>query len=217
MARRAKSDTIQLKVRMKEPLRAQLELAAKAHGVSLNSEIVDRLERSERQIEDVFGGRDVYGIMRVIAAAIHETGSTAGFFTTGSLDGARGWLRNPWAYDQAVQAALRVFEALKPDGDPSPPKDQKHMENLGRGFASGILNEIARGEARTSQTAARTEELRGELGPLAERLTESETLKEDLLFNILGDDQKLVVARLTNKKLEGAKSGGVTKKRGKRK
>jgi hypothetical protein len=218
MARRATSDTIQLKVRMKEPLRAQLEVAAKSHGVSLNTEIVDRLERSERQIEDVFGGREVYGIMRVIAAAIHETGHTAGFYTTASLDGARGWLRNPWAYDQATQAAMRVFEALRPEGDRSPPEGQEQMQNLGRGFASGILNEIARDEARTSTTVLRTEELRRDLGPLAERLTESETLKEDLKFNIQRDDQQQITVTLSKKKPEtGAENRSAIKPPGKRK
>jgi hypothetical protein len=47
MARRKASATVQLKVRMKEPLRAQLEKAAKQRGISINSEIVDRLEQSQ--------------------------------------------------------------------------------------------------------------------------------------------------------------------------
>ncbi len=46
MARRAKSDTVQLKTRMKEPLRAKLEAAAEENGISLNAEAVQRLERS---------------------------------------------------------------------------------------------------------------------------------------------------------------------------
>ena len=46
MAERSRSDTIQLKARMKEPLRAKLEAAAKARGVSLNAEMIHRLERS---------------------------------------------------------------------------------------------------------------------------------------------------------------------------
>ena len=46
MARREKSDTVQLKTRMKEPLRAKLEAAAEEKGISLNAEAVQRLERS---------------------------------------------------------------------------------------------------------------------------------------------------------------------------
>ena len=46
MAKRAKTDVIQLKLRMREELRARLAADAKAHKLSLNSEIVKRLEAS---------------------------------------------------------------------------------------------------------------------------------------------------------------------------
>jgi hypothetical protein len=201
-ARRSKNFTF----RSRAALHQKLGMAAKASGRSISEEIEYRLERSfenERRVYEVFGDRDVYGIMRVIGAAIHEAGSAAGFYATHSLDGAAGWLRQPWAYDQAVKAAMRVFDALRPEGDPSPPEQLEH-QNLGRGFASGILNEIARGKARiTPDNVARTEELRRELGPLAERLTEAKTGKEDMLFNVQRDDQQQMTVLLTNKKPKG--------------
>jgi Arc-like DNA binding domain len=43
---REESATVQLRVRMKEPLRAALEQEAARHGVSMNTEIVHRLSRS---------------------------------------------------------------------------------------------------------------------------------------------------------------------------
>lgn len=46
MPPRDKKAVVQLKVRMREPLRAKLEKAATQKGVSLNSEIVERLERT---------------------------------------------------------------------------------------------------------------------------------------------------------------------------
>jgi hypothetical protein len=46
MAQRKQSATVDLKVRMKEPLRAALERSARQRGRSLNAEIVQRLERS---------------------------------------------------------------------------------------------------------------------------------------------------------------------------
>jgi len=46
MKKRSKTDTVHVSTRMREPLRAKLEAAAKARGVSLNAELVDRLERS---------------------------------------------------------------------------------------------------------------------------------------------------------------------------
>jgi hypothetical protein len=204
--KRKEADTVQISVRAKEPLRRQLEEAAKERGVSMNVEIIDRLQRSfenERRIEEIFGSREVYGLMHIVAAAIHETGRAAGFYATHSLEGAAGWLRHPFAYDEAVKAAMKVFEVFRPKGSPSPPAHLVH-QNLGRGFANGILNEIARGEARvTPDNVARTEELRRELGYLTENLSASETAKEDMLYNLRRDDQEQWTVLLSNKKPEG--------------
>jgi hypothetical protein len=49
---------VQFKARMQERLRAKLEHAAKQHGVSINAEIIDRLERSfdrEAFLQDLRG------------------------------------------------------------------------------------------------------------------------------------------------------------------
>ena len=46
MAKRAGTDIVQLKLRIRETVRARLAAAAKLNGVSLNSEIARRLEAS---------------------------------------------------------------------------------------------------------------------------------------------------------------------------
>lgn len=46
MPPRKQSATVDLKLRIKEPLRVQIEKAAKQHGVSMNMEMVARLQRS---------------------------------------------------------------------------------------------------------------------------------------------------------------------------
>jgi hypothetical protein len=46
MVKRPQTALVGLRVRMREPLRKQLEVAAKKRGVSLNAELVSRLERS---------------------------------------------------------------------------------------------------------------------------------------------------------------------------
>lgn len=201
-ARRSKNFTF----RSRAALHEKLSAAANGASRSISEEIEYRLEQSfegERRAYEVFGNREVYGIMRVIGAAIHEAGSAAGFYASHSSEGAAQWLRQPWAYDQAVKAAMRVFEALRPAGRPTPPKRLAH-KNLGRDFASGILNEIARSKARVSPAnVSRTKELRRELGSLAARLTEPETGKEDMLFNVQRDDQQQVTVLLSNKKPKG--------------
>jgi hypothetical protein len=49
MIKRKKTDYVQFKIRLRESLRKQLEDAARSKHVSLNSEIVDRLEQSLSQ------------------------------------------------------------------------------------------------------------------------------------------------------------------------
>ena len=56
---RKKSDTVDSKVRMKEPLRNQIEKAAKSNGVSMNAEMV-------RRIQESFGDEDV--VLRTLKA-----------------------------------------------------------------------------------------------------------------------------------------------------
>jgi non-homologous end joining protein Ku len=46
MVKRSKTALVGLRVRLREPLRKKLETAAKQRGVSLNAELVDRLEAS---------------------------------------------------------------------------------------------------------------------------------------------------------------------------
>lgn len=48
MAERKKTAIVNLRVRTKEPLRAQIEKAARKRGVSMNAETVARLEASFR-------------------------------------------------------------------------------------------------------------------------------------------------------------------------
>ena len=72
MAERSRSDTIQLKARMKEPLRAKIEAAAAAKGISLNAEMVHRLESSfldEEARDRELGGRELHSLFRMMGAA----------------------------------------------------------------------------------------------------------------------------------------------------
>jgi hypothetical protein len=69
---RAPSENVQLKVRMKEPLRQKLEKAAQERGVSMNVEAVSRLEQSfetEDRAAENFGGREKYQIFRTLSSA----------------------------------------------------------------------------------------------------------------------------------------------------
>ena len=88
MARR-KSATIQLKVRMKESVRAQLATAAKRHGVSLNSEIASRIEQTfaegsahHQLINAVFGNERHWRFAKLwggIITALNPEGAGTGW------------------------------------------------------------------------------------------------------------------------------------------
>ena len=54
MAKRKKTDTVQLKLRMREALRKRLETAARAEEISLNSEMIRRLENSFLMAQNAF-------------------------------------------------------------------------------------------------------------------------------------------------------------------
>ena len=75
---RKRSATVDLKVRMKEPLRARLEKAAKENGVSMNVEAVGRLEQSFQRTDvalEALGGEDglpFIMILRPILGGIRE-------------------------------------------------------------------------------------------------------------------------------------------------
>ena len=70
MGKRPEKATVNLKLRVKEPLRASIEAAAEKRGISMNAEMVDRLESSFLSREGLFGGNDKYRFMQVAAAVV---------------------------------------------------------------------------------------------------------------------------------------------------
>jgi predicted HicB family RNase H-like nuclease len=104
--KREKSATIQLKMRMKEPLRARLEESARDRGVSLNAEGVSRLERS-------FQDRDSLGL-RVTAQTKRNLQKAAA--ASGRSQSQEAEFRLERSFDDDRFAAL-MGEAAKMWGD----------------------------------------------------------------------------------------------------
>jgi hypothetical protein len=67
---REKSDYIQIKFRMKEELRAKLELAALNAGASMNSEGVHRLQQSFQDEEKLFKDANMMALIRLLVGAV---------------------------------------------------------------------------------------------------------------------------------------------------
>ena len=83
MPKRKQSATVDLKMRIKEPLRAAIERAARQRGISMNAEMVRRLGQTT-QFDERLGGPRVAGLIEIIAAAMKLAGEHAAFFADGS-------------------------------------------------------------------------------------------------------------------------------------
>jgi hypothetical protein len=186
MTKRDDAATVDLKVRMKEPLRAAIESAAQQHGISMNAEAVARLDQSfDRgdllpEVMALAYGREVAGILMLMGRAMASTGPHAGFLGSPTIEGSQRWFSDPYAYDQAARAAHRVLEALRPEGEIAPPGTLQGIgdvipdlanvaDNLGAGFANGILDGVV-GRGATAKVQREGQTIADLLGDMAERI-----------------------------------------------
>src|SRR5262249_10336517 len=122
-------------------LKAQLERAAQQNFRSLSSEAQFRLESTFTgddlldQTNDRAHGRDVAGLLMLLARVMKDTGPVAGVRSAGTTD----WLSNPYAFDQVVKAVNQALEGLRPDGDTAPPEETDDARTLGEKLARGAL------------------------------------------------------------------------------
>ena len=128
MPERTKSDTVQLKVRMKEPLRAALEEASERRGVSMNAEIVQRLERSFTE-EESLGGPG----MRRLAYSMIVAFTRAGRLRAG---GKENWIDDPDCYRAGV---FGVVDALLIGMNVPPQEVDLAIESLRGKLMSRVL------------------------------------------------------------------------------
>lgn len=179
--------------RLRPDTKGALEEAARASGRSLSQEVERRLRRSfeeDEKIERLFGGRQTFAMLQTLATALKTMGVHAAFVRSRVLPEGEGWLSDPYAFDQAVRAANTILEAFRPPGDPTPPfqnlnaQDEDSTErvrfvyaNLGAAFANGVLDEVAKADgdwplpgSTPSHHYRDAPQIKGNLGPLAERL-----------------------------------------------
>lgn len=113
MAPREDAATVDLKVRMKEPLRAKVEAAAAQRGVSMNSEAVYRLERSFTE-EDAIGGATMKRLAHVMVASFFLGGERSAFGKEG-MPTVEDWINDPHCYREAVVSLLDALVHRAPD------------------------------------------------------------------------------------------------------
>ena len=132
---RPKSATVDLKVRMKEPLRAKIETAARMRGVSLNNEVVQRLtlsferegaEKDRREairdtvldgIYESFGGLQNFGIMKILAGILQNVEYRMG----------ESWLEDPDAFRETLIGINAMLEEIAP---PAPTDERSPLRSV---------------------------------------------------------------------------------------
>jgi hypothetical protein len=101
MPRRKETETVQVGLRVKESLRVALEQAASERGVSMNAEIVRRLERSFAE-ELAFGSAELRRVGYLMASAF----AMAGQFNAGDK---QDWIKDRDCYRAGL---IGVVDAL---------------------------------------------------------------------------------------------------------
>ncbi|HEX3860462.1 MAG TPA: Arc family DNA-binding protein [Stellaceae bacterium] len=181
---REASATVDIKIRMKEPLRAQIEIAAKSLGTSMNAEMVDRLEQS---FPELTYPPEIAALAELIARAMTETGNAIEGLNHIAGHGRKSWLDDPYAYDQAIMAAVRVLTLSKPLGEPEPhglftSAGVPNPEQIGQLMADGILEVLRGRHTEPGSTPMQwMPRVRAKLGSIATRLSEQDTPDDYLM------------------------------------
>jgi hypothetical protein len=103
MPERSDTAKAQLKVRVREPLRARLETEARKNEYSLNTEIVRRLEASVRDQDlgaVLFRDQQMYGLMDTLARLVRAI----------ELHEGHRWDEDLTTYERAVETIYRVLK-----------------------------------------------------------------------------------------------------------
>ena len=143
MSKRTKTATVDIGLRVKEPLRARIERAAKDSGVSMNAEINGRLETTftkEHLFDDLFGGPEMRRLAVMWAAVFAYDAQAGQYLQHGTPIGSpvdKKDLTDP-ASGAYRHGALAVVEALM-KGMPDEAK-ALFLESLRSRVVTGIIN-----------------------------------------------------------------------------
>ena len=164
-------------------------------------EAAKRLEQSFRdqallnQVLELAYGKRLGGLLLLIGRAMFDAGRHSAFTATRKLKDVENWLDIAYGYDQAVQAAHKVLEVLRPKGDTSPPNLQLSevvgsiegissdemfdslLKNFGVTVANGLLSLLQGREVR-GELKDWAEPVIEMLGPMVDRINWRETKNE---------------------------------------
>jgi hypothetical protein len=156
----------QLGLRVPDDLLAKLQDVCDRRGSTMNAVLNERLRESfSHESSELFDNKELFGILQVVAAAMSTAGQLTAVNDTLQPSEAGRWPQNAVAYDQAVQAAIRVLETFRPDGNVKPRSTpgffdlSTAIENLGFSSADIVIAESATGIPQNAATADRARRL----------------------------------------------------------
>jgi hypothetical protein len=159
MPKRKDAATVQVGLRIREPLRAQIERDAAALGVSMNALMADRLERS---FDFPAMARLRYG--RLDAAIIALVERALAFGRVNSQADLSEWIEDPTAFDFAIRAINRILDGLRPPGDVEGRRQRVDGVDVNpEGWADRELLQLGNEDERLI-SAGRAAEIRNDLG-----------------------------------------------------
>lgn len=146
-------ERVPLGLRVTTKIKAKLDLAALESGRSQSQEAELRLEQSfakERLVHealDLAYGPKMTALILSLARAMQMTGTRASFVCAMNKEDHSDWMANPFAFDQAAQAARVILEAFRPDAAITAPRptlglSQDQLSQLGEGTAQNLLKAI---------------------------------------------------------------------------
>jgi hypothetical protein len=153
--------------------RQELERAAAASGRSLAQEVEHRLNRSfveDGKIAEMFGDRRTFVLMQMMAQAVHF----------GHTPSNPTWLDDPIEFEKAISAALRILEAVQPEGSwPADAPTERHVQVSGQRIAMNIWRAIKRADLRlpldgTDEDHRKLRVMKDDLRGLADRALEND-------------------------------------------
>jgi hypothetical protein len=109
----------QIGVRVGADVKRMLDDAMKRSGRTQSQEAELRLEVSLRDEALLDSALELYGhgvgdLLRVLGTAMRNAGRRAAWAATGSFDAIDDWLHDPFARNQAIDAATTLLEGLRP-------------------------------------------------------------------------------------------------------
>jgi hypothetical protein len=149
MATKKPPKTISLTVRMREPTRAKLAAAAKNRGTSLNSEVVDRLDRS--LASDELGGPEVRNVIGLMAAAFVRGGQRGATARQHPEWSPEQWIDDEFCFQAATEAVIDALVLARPvEGSADNPLRDELLGFFARSVARGLPARVEQ-ESDTAQ------------------------------------------------------------------